>query len=70
MNNNIFSQMGNSISMVGNQMRFLGAQIAQVGYSFTFLFTIPVLAGLAAATKAGTEFEQQMHKIAYLGGLG
>lgn len=70
MNNNIFSKAGQSLSILGNQIRFIGAQIAQVGYSWTFLFTIPVVAGLTAAIKAGTEFEAQMQKIAYLGGLG
>ncbi len=56
------------IKAVGEKMKTIGSNIADVGKSLTAKVTAPIVAGFGVAVKSAADFEQQMSKVAAISG--
>lgn len=60
---------GASVQNLGRQVESLGRTFTRVGLSMSFIFTVPIVAGIQKSISAFADFEKEMIKISTLVGL-
>jgi TP901 family phage tail tape measure protein len=66
MSGNLFTGLGAGLNNVGNQIKMIGNNIAQLGFAWSTTFGILAVAGLSAMVRAGMEYEQTLQNIRHL----
>lgn len=64
-----FQRVTNAALELGSAIQSVGRSMSLIGTTLTFTASLPIAAGLIAATKAGAEFEEQLTRLFTLGGL-
>lgn len=66
---NMFQRATDGALAVGRAIQSVGRSLSLIGTTFTFTFSLPIIAGFTSIIKSGMEFETQLTRLFGVGGL-